>query len=366
MGWKGIGPVAIGTLMVAALPLTTRAANTTVGTCIQQPASLAADMTGGGELLSATIVSPTLAFAVGWYLVKIEPPQPPNLYKFGGSLIEEWNGGSSWSVVGTGGPNVMLRAVTTVNSSNVWAVGSISNGTTTHAMVTQWKGSTWNRTVLPLPAGSTGAALWYVSAKSPSDVWASGYYEAGQEEYSLVEHYNGRVWRQISVPSSVSGITAVLDLGRKDVLALDEEGALFEYNGQAWNEASSQPPDFPVTLVGSSPDDVWTVSGGNGPGGVPEHWNGSAWSQIGTSEPNVYLLDNAEASPTTLWTAGYTEVSTTWEPYVEENGTAATIQPVAGNAFLFGDAASGSIAFSVGFSQVGNDPPAALVESCVA
>jgi hypothetical protein len=112
--------------------------------------------------------------------------------------------------------------------------------------------------------------LWDVSSSSPSDVWASGYYEIGQQEYSLMEHYNGRTWRQIAAPSNGSGVGAVLDLGLKDVWALDGS-TLLEYNGLAWSAAASQ-PSYPDTLIGTSSNDVWTIVGG-GSGGVAEPSN---------------------------------------------------------------------------------------------
>ena len=124
-------------------------------------------------------------------------------------LIEHWNG-TSWAVVSspTRPGGTILTAVTAISATDAWAVGSqpAPSGATT-TLVEHWNGTSWS--VVPSPNVDTkyGSAnvLRGVSAVSPSDVWAAGMFQNANTGYhqrrTFTLHWNGSGWSQVTSPS---------------------------------------------------------------------------------------------------------------------------------------------------------------------
>ena len=129
---------------------------------------------GGSVLTAVTAITPTDAWAVG------SQPAPSGATT---TLIEHWNG-ASWSVVSS--PNVdtqygsanVLRGVSAVSSSDVWAVGMFQNANTSYhqhrTFVLHWNGSGWSR--VPSPSPGKSGELNAVSALPTGQVWTAGLY----------------------------------------------------------------------------------------------------------------------------------------------------------------------------------------------
>ena len=82
------------------------------------------------------------------------------------TLIERWNGTSSWKVQASPNPGGLTNsngftAVAATSPSNVWAVGSYSDGLVEHSLIERWDGSARMKVKSPSPAstrlGSTGS-----------------------------------------------------------------------------------------------------------------------------------------------------------------------------------------------------------------
>src|ERR1035441_2929708 len=127
-------PVAASSMDVPAAT----AAACTPGTWLHEPANVLSSQ-GSGTLYAAAVASSTLAWGVGFYQAS----------RSSGSLIEKWTGGSSWSVVGTGGKNAQLYDVAAFGVNSAFAVGFILVSGVDKPQVSHWHGSTWSRTVLP-------------------------------------------------------------------------------------------------------------------------------------------------------------------------------------------------------------------------
>src|SRR5581483_5800229 len=89
-----------------------------------------------------------------------------------GTLAEHWDG-QRWSIIAT--PNVQpggnLSAVTAVSPTEVWAVGYFFYGALrSHALILHWNGTAW--AVTPSPNTGASSSLVGVSAVSATDVWA--------------------------------------------------------------------------------------------------------------------------------------------------------------------------------------------------
>jgi hypothetical protein len=303
-------------------------------------------------LNTAAVASPTLAWAVGFYGTgsKVE------------SLIEKWSGGTSWSIVGTGGLNVVLQDVAAFGPNSAFAVGNIESTLTTNQqpVVTQWNGTSWVRTVLPTPTGAKAANLSYVTGSSSSDVWAVGVY-LRNGIHPLVEHWNGSTWTQVTMPSGVkpnaeaAGAVSVGDNdlwmdGSPDSLS----GArLWHYNG-SWSIGPMPPSDG--TMTGSSDHNLWMIGPYSSSTGTPlEHFDGSRWTAIDRTTNTNIALDSIAlgASPSTVWTAGWSGItSSAMGTYIARDGLQVTAPQV--NGSLNGIGTGSGLAFAVGSRNIRN------------
>jgi alpha-tubulin suppressor-like RCC1 family protein len=147
-----------------------------------------------------TVISPTDVWAVG--------------SEGGtGTISANWNG-TAWTFVSTpeltdgAAPVNQLTEVTATGPDNVWASGYESNVDEENFQipyVLHWNGTAWSLTEVP-NAGSEGSLLRGITALSASDVWASGQTQQSDGGLlSLTEHFNGTTWS--SVPSLDPGET---------------------------------------------------------------------------------------------------------------------------------------------------------------
>lgn len=152
---------------------------------------------GSDYLYGVSARSARDAWAVGTYFDQVTDHQP--------TLIEHWNG-HAWTQVPS--PSAafenQLSAVSADSATDAWAVG-YANGLPDQALTEHWNGTAWH--VMPsLDPGQDGknrpsAVLSGVSALSPRDVWAAGWYPLkGGGARTLLAHWNGRSWQQVATP----------------------------------------------------------------------------------------------------------------------------------------------------------------------
>jgi hypothetical protein len=283
----------------------------TAGTWVQTPANVTSAMVNG-SLFADTIVSSTDAWAVGSY------DSGPTR----GSLWENWTGGSSWSVVSSGGLGVGLNAVTNFGADSVWAVGQLQKGSKYTAIISMWNGATIVRATLPKKGVNSSLAA--ISGSSESDIWASGIWTnaSGHDQHILLYHYNGTKWSLASAPTGLLYPQGIIDLSPTSVymvvLLASSKVDVYHYNGAAWSvDLTDVPIDFDLGgFVGSSGSDFYGLDSTNYDG--IDHWNGSTWSHVGTFNVNSSLEGLAEGPVGTIWSAGYAPASPN-EVFVGEN-----------------------------------------------
>ena len=318
----------------------------TAGTWVQQSANVTPAMVNGA-LTAVTVVSATDAWAVGEY----------NTGSTSGSLWENWNG-AAWSVVGNGGPGVVLHAVTNAGANDVIGVGELVGTTSAQAFIAQWNGSSITR--VTLPEQGIWSDLIAVSASSPSNIWAVGTYEDPHNNYrALVYHYNGTSWA-VAVPpvhASRGHAVAVLALSPTDVYVTAYVGAgvtLYQWNGSAWTvpNANIYGPVHSMygPLAGTSDNDLYGLQYPlTNHYSLAEHWNGSMWLKVGARVSDDYPIDIAEGPAGTVWSAG-SEGPTQYQytgVVVEENA-AVSLSVTVANEILDGVAAGSGLVFAVG------------------
>ena len=139
-----------------------------------------------------------------------------------------------------------LLGVAVTSATNAWAVGDYTNNTITeYTLVEHWNGRVWSRVAGPSPR--QGAVLLGVAARSPSLAFAVGttetfLYNLGN---TFLEEWNGHVWHEVTKPMPFAGQLAALTFGSaKSGFAVGSNDSL-SYNPNGW------------TLI--------------------EHWNGVAW-----------------------------------------------------------------------------------------
>jgi erythromycin esterase-like protein len=196
------------------------------------------------DLESVTAISPSNAFAVGYYDV--------NGTSVARTLVEHWNG-KAWKQQASPSPNGGafngLGGVAAASSSNAWATGSYFNGATDKILLEHWNGRSWKHAAAQDPGGTAGFSdLAAVAAVSRSSAWIVGQYFHGGPSKTLLEHWNGKAWKQQASPSP--GGTAGSYLHALTAIS----------SANAWAVGSYLSGASSLTLI--------------------EHWNGKAWRHV--------------------------------------------------------------------------------------
>jgi hypothetical protein len=253
------------------------------------------------------------------------------------SLILRW-AGKSWATVTSpdpGGKNgTSLAAVSAVNASDAWAVGTYVNSAGTQAtLILHWNGTKWAQVTSPDPgSGSTKFdELKAVSAVSATSAWAVGYdVDTDGDAQTLALHWNGTSWTQVATPNP-AGASALNQLSGVSTVSASDAWAVGAYY-------SSTGEDTPLTL----------------------HWNGKTWAKV--SSPSIsgvegaYLSGVSARTGSDIWAAGsaYT-ISENESVVLHSNGTTWTRDTTPnpggsdGNTNLYGTSAdAASNAWAVG------------------
>jgi hypothetical protein len=291
-----------------------------------------AGTTFSGNLVSVTATSPTDAWAVGG---KCATSQCHTIH----TLTLHWDG-TAWSKVSSPNPSPGLDTiggVTATSSTDAWAVGNAcpaSDCTVQHTLILRWNGTAWSHVTSPNPGGNN--VLNAATATSPTNAWAVGSYcmsgcgTSAEVEKTLILHWNGSSWSQVSSPSpgAVNFLNGMWATSSNNAWAAGSycvsvcggpgtksQALLLHWNGTAWSKVKiPSPKPFTVLNAGTaiSPTNAWAVGlSCNYPCGAERtlilHWNGSTWSQVKSPNPNgsPFLYSVSATSSTDAWAAGY-------------------------------------------------------------
>ena len=308
------------------------------------------------QLLGTDCVSATDCWAVGYYYaLGVADSQ---------TLVEHWDG-NSWTIVPS--PNAQfqgnettpnrLNSVACNSSADCWAIG-YSETTLYSTLIEHWDGTSWTIVSSPNPS-SVQNQLDAITCNSSSDCWAVGDYKTGTNNritQTLVERWNGSTWSV--VPSANTSTTtfnkliSVTCTTSSDCWAVGyafggaaDQTLAEHWNGSAWSivgspDMSSSLDDIMIGIDCSSSTNCWAAgyydSGNTDVNGDPiyqtllEQWNGTAWSIV--SSPNTaasdtnYLLDVTCTSTSQCWAVGYAYGSTSETALIESwNGNSWSI-----------------------------------------
>jgi hypothetical protein len=211
------------------------------------------------------------------------------------ALVEHWDG-ARWEIVPT--PPLVglssLFAVDAVAPDDVWAVGVRRDpiGFFVAPLAEHWNGREWSVVDVPSP-DTVNNSLVAVSARTTDDVWAVGRYFSCGAAHALVEHWDGSVWSVVSAPDPASGdasLSGVEALGADDAWAVGAAGnspLVQHWDGTAWSSVEGpKAPGGKIELAAVSAvsaGDAWAVGTYSTPGAVANavaHWDGFAWSLV--------------------------------------------------------------------------------------
>ncbi len=292
-----------------------------------------------GELNAVSAQSPSDAWAVG----------DVNLAN---TLILRWNG-TTWAKVpspnreGNGGGNNVLSGVSAVTASDAWAVGNVFYGQPDiqKTLIERWNGTGWSLVRSPNPGPgpfSLFDALSAVSALSPSNVWAAGQYSGANAEKTLIVHWNGTSWAKVASPGpgfvnndvqltglSASSPTNIWAAGYyfrfSNTIDNNEKTFVLRWNGTRWARVASPNPggtksaccqpdgSFLLGVSALSTSTAWAVGYYQTSGSSPQktmilRWNGTTWTKVPSPNPGgangSSLAGVSAVSPTNAWAVG--------------------------------------------------------------
>ena len=179
------------------------------------------------------------------------------------------------------GATCVLRSVYGTSSGNVWAVGD-------GGVFAQWTGgSNWGLVppLVAVPVGTMWRAVTFVGGDS-NNGWVVGYSPTGP----LIYHYTSTGWT--NAPGVPTGFPTNVRLN--DVQFLDsshgwaagDNGWILFYDGTQWNPVFTVGTYNLTAIHVTSTSDGWAI-GQDTSNGLPVfvHWDGNAWSTVGTIPP---------------------------------------------------------------------------------
>jgi hypothetical protein len=285
------GSAVLAVAGIVTLTMSTPASAQTTWTISRAPTS------GYGLLSDVYVASATSAWAVG-------------VQAGGGTgqrneLAEHWDG-SAWHAAALPAVSkfsTRLLSVSGTSASNVWAVGDQETSDTGPyppqvTLIMHWNGTRWTRVQGPNP-GAFVSRLDVVKAFGPSDVWASGFFQAasGKPTTGFTVHWNGSKWTRITTPDPamrVAGGTSGTDVWFMGAAA-------WHWNGHSFTTVPG-PASYKVAAI--SPTNAWGIATNSNGISVLNHWNGSAWSTAQTLPAGHQLSGLAALSANDVWAVG--------------------------------------------------------------
>ncbi|HEY4228680.1 MAG TPA: hypothetical protein VGO79_00840 [Thermoanaerobaculia bacterium] len=253
--------------------------------------------------------------------------------------LAEHRTGGSWSIVTTpdgAQPNSFLTAVDSKGAGNVWAVGFSASANPfdpqSTTLVEAWSGTSWSVVDSPNPTmpggGDSTDELYGVGVAGPGDVWVVGKTANFSDSQSLILHWDGVQWTDMSTADVGSGgwLTGIDVLAPDDVWAVGfdivdftQVNLIKHWDGQHWTNVEAPNIGSFVNQLQSvsaiSRDNVWAVGFHLAIFGVDQvnqtsifHWNGSVWSVVDSpnrSEENNELFGVVGVAAGSAWAVGF-------------------------------------------------------------
>jgi hypothetical protein len=263
----------------------------------------------------------------------------------------------TWQIVpspnaGTG--NNELYGLAALGPDDLWAVGRYSTMAGYMTLALHRDGSEW--TIVPTPnVGMRFNQLSAVAAVAPDDVWAVG--SSSNEDLvqqTMIQHWDGSAWSVVTSPVAVGssaflyGIAAlsvndIWAVGYTNLGTVAQRTLVVHWDGNAWSVVGSPNPsgarDILWGVSAVSATDVWAVGNSSDSTGVRTliaHWDGAQWSAVPSANgPSISMLWGVEAvSANQVWAMGRTYDGATYPSLMQRwDGTAWSLSPHPDDSF---------------------------------
>ncbi|HET6260904.1 MAG TPA: hypothetical protein VFG99_01540 [Chloroflexia bacterium] len=230
---------------------------------------------------------------------------------------------AAWRVVPSpnqGSGSNYLTAISAVSPSDIWAVGYYTSTGQYRTLTEHWNGTQWS--IIPSPDPGYNNYLQGVAAIAHNDVWAVGSYDypSSGGRHVLTMHWNGTQWSVVANPNPGGNYTNFLNavdaVSSGDVWAVgfwrrySPQGLVMRWNGTAWVQSanpSSGSVESMSAVTALSSNDVWAVGYSSTGNSLIWHWDGTQWSAV--TSPNVGILHGLDASaPDDVWAIGGNDI----------------------------------------------------------
>ena len=274
------------------------------------------------------------------------------------TLTEHWNG-TKWALVtspspGPAGSADVLKAVTVVSKSNIWAVGTVTSPKSPvliSTLIEHWNGTKWTAVPSPNPGGKSATnELNAITAVSASNIWIAGYYIFGTTK-SAILHWNGKSWKVVPSPNVASAtngtiLTSIVATSPSQAWAAGYacgstacHPVMLSWNGKKWSfkataKIAGMKDGYLYGLSARSATAAWAVGSdttSSGDFALIEHWNGHAWSQMPAPVPAgsaSYLFGVVTFSSSSAAAVGYFQSGNESTLIEQWNGKKWTMVPV--------------------------------------
>ncbi|MDQ3705376.1 MAG: hypothetical protein M3437_09185 [Chloroflexota bacterium] len=193
------------------------------------------------------------------------------------TLAQHWNG-NEWRTVPT--PNIgqrlnTLTGVAMRSTDDVWAVGYHIGDNNRYLPITMhWDGNEWRMVEAPAP-GKVANYLYDVALAGPTEVWAVGYqYEGSGPVTPLLMRWDGSEWAEMGAPGVDSGyvvLNSVSATSEADVWVAgvyrqpdrSTRSLVAHWDGNEWSQVSSPGNGLTTnnlkSIAAISPTNAWAV-----------------------------------------------------------------------------------------------------------
>jgi len=232
--------------------------------------------------------------------------------------------GAAWKRIfrrGIGSSSPRINDVVALTASNMWAVGSYEpGGSYQQPLALHWDGAVWSP--VALPNVTLGGRLNAIAAVGPNDIWAVGAVTDVSSSQTLIVHWNGASWVRFASPTGQpEGYNELYGIDARvanDIWSVGDDGGqpiIIHWNGAQWIKVAN-PPGITQTnhwlrgVTALTANDVWAVGYvvDGAASTLTMHWNGVAWAVV--ASPNVPQGGNNELravdalAPNDIWAVG--------------------------------------------------------------
>jgi len=145
-----------------------------------------------------------------------------------------------------------LLGIAAARNNNAWAVGYAGRNPAPKILMLHWNGKAWSRVTRPSVLNGSAGQISAITVVNARDAWAVGF--AGNPArtiHSLLLHWNGKAWRQVTRPvpvkdGALSAVTATKAGGfatgyyYTGPAALDYWSLTFRLTGSTWSRVAAK------------------------------------------------------------------------------------------------------------------------------